>query len=165
MIQNKNYGSSTMNEKFIELCDEFLRDFFESRRPNIEELRKEWIYFKILLNNRNLEKSQISDYFSILKEKIHFNKGYQIPEIVNKPFGVEKNYKVASNMKKEENFNDKPLNLIDKNGKYSGEIYELFKKNNEEIDKFVYRERKNVGTNEAEINVNDFIEEITQKYR
>ncbi len=59
-----------INEKFIEICDEFLqKSFFETRDFN-EELKKEWNYFKILLNNKLLEKTQINDYFSILKEKM-----------------------------------------------------------------------------------------------
>lgn len=169
MSQNKAYSSFPAIEKFIELCDEFLKDFFDSKRPNVEELRKEWFYFKFLLSNRNLEKSKIEDYFSILKEKMLFNKGYQISQMATKPYGVENNSKIAYNMKKEEYSNrteEREMKKNDKmegNGGYAEDIYEIFRKNNEEIDKYVYRKR--LGRNEGELNVNDFIEEITQKYR
>jgi len=169
MIQNKPFLSHTMNERFIELCDEFLKDFFESR-PNLDELKKEWTYFKILLNNRNLEKSQISDYFSILKEKIIFHKNYQVPEMPTRPNFMEKDYKVAYNMKKEENqncnVNVMNMNKNSSNGNYSNQIFELLKKNNAEVDKYVFKDRKLIISKEYEDgNINDFIEEITQKYR
>lgn len=169
MSQNKAYASSTTIEKFIELCDEFLKDFFDAKRPNVEELRKEWFYFKFLLSNRNLEKSKIEDYFSILKDKMLFNKGYQTTQLVTKPYGVENNSKMAYNMKREEYGHKmeetgmKKNDKLEANGGYADEIYEIFRKNNEEIDKYVYRRR--LGRNEPELNVNDFIEEITQKYR
>ena len=60
-----------INEKFIELCDEFMqKTFFDTHRANQDEIKNEWNYFKILLNNKMLEKTQISDYFSILREKM-----------------------------------------------------------------------------------------------
>ena len=169
MRQNKAYVSSTTIEKFIEHCDEFLKEFFDSKRPNVEELRKEWFYFKLLLSNRNLEKSKIEDYFFILKDKMLFNKGYQPTQMVTQPYGVENNSKMAFNMKREEYSNKmeetgmKKYDKFEGNGGYADEIYEIFRKNNEEIDKYVYRKR--LGRNEPELNVNDFVEEITQKYR
>ena len=144
-----------MNEGFIELWDEFLKDLFKSR-PNLVQLKKEWTYFKILLNNRNLEKSQISDYFSILKEKIIFHKNYQVPEMPTRPNFMEKDYKVAYNMKKEENqnCNVNVMNMIQMNFFFA------------EVDKYVFKDRKLIISKEYEDgNINDFIEEITQKYR
>ena len=183
---NTNFGrSSLVNEKFIELCDEFINKSLFENRPYLEDIKKEWSYFKILLNNKMLEKQQISDYFSILKEKILLQKSsnltinYKVETpIINRPaaiscsdplkrkpnefseFSTHKHFsEFKPNSDNHQNMNTF-LNPFKHNDNISGEIFEFMKKNNDQINNLVYLNK----TPFRKIDQMDLVDEITQKY-
>lgn len=176
---NTTFGrSSLVNEKFIELCDEFINKSFFEKRPHLEEIKKEWIYFKILLNNKMLDKQQISEYILKLKDKLLFQKSANInlnytldTPIVNRPAAISCSDPIRRKPQDISEFsthkpfleNNSGFNIHNpflKTTNYSNEIYEFMQKNNEEINKIVYVSKIPYRISE-EI---DLIDEITQKY-
>lgn len=188
---NSSFGrSSLINEKFIELCDEFINKSFFANRQNCEEIKKEWTYFKILLNNKMLEKQQVSDYFSILKEKILLQKPQNLSssykfktetEFTNKPalitntdppkkkstenleFLTHKAFSDNKNALNPHITNVPNMNFPNpflKSSNYAEDIYEFLRKHNGEINRLANLDTKSSFILEGV----DLVDEITQKY-
>lgn len=187
---NQNYGrSSEINDRFIDLCDEFLNKSFFETRLDTDEIRKEWSYFRILLKNKMLDKSQISEYFSILREKSLLKKA----STINKSTYPDSQYKISpipeTNYKN--NYNNttisypasfgytvsNPQNYLkattnenayqitsfeNETVNFSSEIYNLMRMHEQEINRTLLSTKKHYSTPQDSI---DLTEKITLKYR